>query len=323
MGELVQVVVIAVSREAQVNLAVGLQERVWGFTRTGPAAEAIQSGIPVLLGTNYSHPNGSGSPRISLSEYRTGMIRTLVLARATGPVRAVPDVQLFPDELASNSVLYRERFPLSPLGSADDVQFSDYPGELSEAFHRSINSVGSPVVIDLPQTALDQLAKEANLVEWPMMQAQYAQGTADVDVDDLLPNVAGKKGAGRASDPKVRAAIEQHAVSVALEHYRTAGWTVEERGKPFDILCTNGTQELRVEVKGTRSLGATVELTVNEVDSAHGYPSELFIVRNIELSWDAANEPVASGGESRIFPSWTPDKEALRAIRFTYEVPWE
>lgn len=318
-----QVVVIAVSRQAQENLAVGLQEGVWGFTRTGQAAGEIRSGVPVLLGTNYSHPDGSGSPRISHSEYRTGSLRTLVLARATGPVRAVPEVQLFPDELASDSVLYRERFPLSSLGSADNLRFSNYPVGLSEAFHRSINSVGSPVLIDLPQSVLDQLAKEAHLTEWPMSHAEYAHGSANIDVELLLPSPAAKKGAGREPDPKVRKAVENHAVSLAMEHYRTAGWTVEEKGKPFDILCINGTQQLRVEVKGTQNLAATVELTVNEVDSAHRYPSELFLVRNIKVNRSTPDKPVASGGETRIFPSWRPDEKALRATRFTYEVPWE
>ncbi|MET4620425.1 hypothetical protein ABIE18_001874 [Arthrobacter sp. 2762] len=318
-----QVVVIAVSREAQTNLAVGLEENVWGFTRSGPAAVAIQAGIPVLLGTNFTHPNGRGNPRISYEEYKTGRLGVLILARATGRVRTVPDVELFPDEIAANNVLYRERFPLSPLATASNVEFADYPAVLSEAFHRSINSVGSPVAIDLPESVLDQMAKGAGLDQWPLLESQFGESTFELDADDLLPATTRRRGAGRESDPIVRMAIEKHAVSVAMQHYRTAGWSVEERGKPFDILCTRDHHELRVEVKGTRSLAATVELTINEVRSAHEHPSELFIVRNIQVEWNAAQEPVASGGDARIFDAWQPSKEALRPIRFTYEVPWE
>lgn len=76
---------------------------------------------------------------------------------------------------------------------------------------------------------------------------------------------------------------------------------MEEREEPFDILCTRDNQELRVEVKCTRSLAATAELTIHGVRNAYEYPSELFIVRNIYLDWIAVREPLASGGDSRNF----------------------
>jgi Domain of unknown function (DUF3883) len=66
-------------------------------------------------------------------------------------------------------------------------------------------------------------------------------------------------------DPLLRAVIEGYAVDRARKWLQGQGWVCGPLGKPFDLRCTKGGQELHVEVKGTRGKGTVVELTRNEV----------------------------------------------------------
>lgn len=110
-------------------------------------------------------------------------------------------------------------------------------------------------------------------------------------------------------------------MEVAMQHYAAQGWEVKELGKPYDIHCSRPDGSyLRVEVKGTRGLGAQVELTINEVESALEHPSELFILRNIQIQV-VNGQPVGTGGDTRILTDWKP--KGYLPIRFVYEVPWE
>ena len=72
-------------------------------------------------------------------------------------------------------------------------------------------------------------------------------------------------GGGHEDDPLLRAVIESYAVECAWEWLKGEGWVCKPLGKPFDLRCTKGDQELHVEVKGTRGKGTIVELTRNEV----------------------------------------------------------
>lgn len=326
IGGKVQVTVIAVPVKAQTNLALGIDQGVWGFTKVGKDAAQIAPGTPILLGTNYRNDaSGKRDPRISKKSYHEGMLETLILGRATGAVRSVPNAVLWPDEIKANSVKYRERFPLSSLGQAQNLDYKRFAKELSNAFHDSINAVGSPVTVDLPIEVLNQLAQAAGLDKWPLTEEQFPLVRGGVDPEELGTILDRQTGKGTKpryeQDPKVRKAVEVRAVEVAMCHYRSLGWDVEELGKPYDIHCSRSDGSyLRVEVKGTRGLGAQVELTINEVESALAHPSELFIVRNIRVE-NAHGQPVGKGGDIRILTDWTP--EGYKPIRFTYEVPWE
>jgi hypothetical protein len=72
-------------------------------------------------------------------------------------------------------------------------------------------------------------------------------------------------GPGHENNPLVRTAVERHAVDCAKKWLEDQGWVCEPIGKPFDLRCTKGDQELHAEVKGTRGKGKVVELTRNEV----------------------------------------------------------
>lgn len=87
-------------------------------------------------------------------------------------------------------------------------------------------------------------------------------------------------GQGFSVDPKIRLALERHAVDTAITHYKASGYDVEERGKPYDLKCTKGAEVLHVEVKGTQTEGEEILLTPNEVNFAANHPDtmELFVV---------------------------------------------
>ena len=72
-------------------------------------------------------------------------------------------------------------------------------------------------------------------------------------------------GPGSEDDPLLRMLVERHAVKCVKEWLESQGWACEPIGKPFDLRCTKGAQELHAEVKGTRGKGKRVELTKNEV----------------------------------------------------------
>ena len=124
------------------------------------------------------------------------------------------------------------------------------------------------------------------------------------------------------NDPEKRAAIERFSVDRAISFYKAEGFDVEEKGKPYDLLCSKGEFVVHVEVKGTTGDGKKVILTVNEVTDANNssWQSDLFIVHSIKLDL-VADKWVGSGGIHRHFETWCPAEPDLKATQFEYKVP--
>lgn len=131
-----------------------------------------------------------------------------------------------------------------------------------------------------------------------------------------------KDGLNYQLDPKKRNCIEEYAVKWAKKHYEAQGFSVEERGKPFDLLCKKSDLIVHVEVKGTVGSANKVTLTRNEViDARHqGWRSDLFIVHDIDVvpiaeSWHA------SKGKELFFEAWQPEDKDLDPTEYDYRVP--
>ena|GEM_PF-1790746 len=123
-------------------------------------------------------------------------------------------------------------------------------------------------------------------------------------------------------DPRLRLAIEIHAVDMAIEHYTQLGGTsFAKLGKPYDIRLELNGVERHVEVKGSSLLIDTVELTINEVTHANSYqPTDLLVVDSIH--WSASDgEITTSGGRLRVWSEWVPGNDDLRARTFAYSLP--
>lgn len=132
-------------------------------------------------------------------------------------------------------------------------------------------------------------------------------------------------GQGFSRDAEARGAIEDHAMCRAEAHYRQAGWHVEDVSKygPYDLHCSRPDgAELRVEVKGTTSVGSHVLLTRNEVEHArrHHPHVALFVVSSIRITVTETGRPEARGGEIAIFEPWSVDAGHLTPIAYAYEL---
>lgn len=150
------------------------------------------------------------------------------------------------------------------------------------------------------------------------------------EVEEIIQRtatVAGRKrsGQGFTGSAEYRRAVEIHAMNVAIAHYSQTWDTIEDVSavESFDLRCTSGNAELRVEVKGTSTVGETVLLTPNEVSHARSnHPNTaLFVVANIEVRRDPASGIEASGGTAEAIEPWRPDEDRLKPTGFQYEVP--
>jgi hypothetical protein len=148
-------------------------------------------------------------------------------------------------------------------------------------------------------------------------------------VDDELENATNNPStdgvAGSNSfqiDPEKRKCIELFAEDLAVKHYQSQGFTVEKKGKPFDLLCTKGELTIHVEAKGTVGYADKVILTRNEVIDARNktWRSDLFVVYGIKLN-QVEQAWQASDGVVKLIENWEPKDADLQAINFEYTVP--
>ena len=165
-----------------------------------------------------------------------------------------------------------------------------------------------------------------SLVEWKLSGARRATVSNEVQrVIERRRATRASSGQGREADPKVRKAIELHAMRRATRHYEKDDFVVKDvsANSPYDLHCIRpGVKARKVEVKGTRGHGRTVFLTANEVQSARDVsePTDLVVVSGIVLA-EKNGEPVASGGELKVYRRWVPLEEDLKATEYRYSVP--
>jgi hypothetical protein len=123
---------------------------------------------------------------------------------------------------------------------------------------------------------------------------------------------------------EARVAVENHAMLSASSYFEEDGWDVRDvhATESYDLHCTRGAEELRVEVKGTASLGETVFLTKNEVRHAKDqYPQvALYVLASIHLTQDD-NGFVTDGGNPLVILPWMLDDAALTPLAYSYQVP--
>lgn len=140
--------------------------------------------------------------------------------------------------------------------------------------------------------------------------------------DSMVGGDADVTSAPYMQDAERREIVERVAVDRAIDFYRSNGFEVTEKGKPYDLLCTKGELVVHVEVKGTTGAGERVVLTRNEIlDARDGnWRSDLFVVFGIDLSC-VDQAWVGSGGEVFRIESWEPKDKDLVATQFEYVIP--
>lgn len=145
----------------------------------------------------------------------------------------------------------------------------------------------------------------------------------NIDVSQI-PQSQASAASTRMADIEVRRAIEQYAVELVMTELESRGYDdVENVGttNSWDVTAHRGTEELHVEVKGSSTSRATVELTDNEVRHAEEWRDTLLVVVD-EIRWTRqAGAIVTSGGRWREWPAWTPNRGALLPTQYRYLLP--
>lgn len=144
----------------------------------------------------------------------------------------------------------------------------------------------------------------------------------EIDASMLLRYGAIKNSQGFVLNGAERRAIEKHAMDLAMDYFRSKWGSVKDvsNNSSYDLHCRSGSEELRVEVKGTTAEGCQIILTKNEVAVAREPGYALFVLSNIALVRSNGKEPIASGGSARLFSPWSPSDQALRPISYTCEL---
>lgn len=154
------------------------------------------------------------------------------------------------------------------------------------------------------------------------------EGSTEPQAEEAIRQVADVVHRGRGQGFKIsaeaRKAIDAHAMREATEYFKADGYDVEDVSKnhPFDLRCTKGSEELRVEVKGTTTAGEAVLLTPNEVAHAREKVDKmvLFILHSVEVN-ESEDRVRASGGTVAIKRPWEIDGDgSLVAVGYSYEL---
>lgn len=152
---------------------------------------------------------------------------------------------------------------------------------------------------------------------------------SEAQIDNELPvQTASKKpgksrGQGRVAHAEFRKAVERRAVEIAVKHYQDQGLEVEDKGvpgNPFDLLCSNEAEVLRVEVKGTSGGLGAVTVTSGEVMSAREpeIRTDLAVVYEIRVI-DNGEGLIGEGGTLWVDEDWVPSDESLTATQYRHQ----
>lgn len=220
------------------------------------------------------------------------------------------------------------------LKESETISYHDFCNEMtSKSFvfftpYIKPSKSNSNKIYDESTLLEDIKKKEAELI--PKKSSGDKKSLSEIEInenDDLSlpltpsPSLPGESGRYQ-DDPEKRKRTELFAVKRACEHYSKLGFSIVEKGKPYDLLCTRDELIVHVEVKGTTGNGSVVILTKNEVKDARddSWRSDLFIVKNIVLTADGDSWS-PSGGDDVLYEAWVLDEEDLEASEFMYRVP--
>jgi hypothetical protein len=153
-----------------------------------------------------------------------------------------------------------------------------------------------------------------------------APSTLPPEIIAVVRTAAGKSsggGQGYGLTAAERKAVEIQAMSVAKQHLKGLGWSVQDvsADRPYDFLCRRKGEELIVEVKGTTGGGEKILITHGEVVAQRNhYPNNaLIVVHSIKLE-KGLSEPQVSGGTLLLICPWQLEDTALTPLAYAYNV---
>ena len=195
-----------------------------------------------------------------------------------------------------------------------------YCGALSYKAHDEATSKPVHIVFNCLDYQDEPSAQLAKVYDWTPSNdrprtAHYVNATPKVSAA-RKPSGGGQ---GYARDQAAKVATELHAMKTAINFYEGLGYEVVDTSsnESFDLLCAKGGEVLKVEVKGTASLGKQVLVTANEVKEARmsGVKTDLFILHSINIV-----DSKASGGIINRIQNWNPSDESLVPTMFKHSI---
>jgi len=189
----------------------------------------------------------------------------------------------------------------------EEVGPGDFSGGLNTACFRTFERCGFMwVPKELTDEEIDSFPEGEELQNW------LREGKAD-------------GGQGWIQDPKEKVCIELYAMEKAENYFKELGFVVEDvsrkRGYGCDLHGRKESGDLYIEVKGTKSAGTKVQVTINEVEKAkdRSPATSLFIVHAIEVN-KGDEGYVATGGICRNIQPFQPDQWGLFPKVFEIDV---
>ena len=194
-----------------------------------------------------------------------------------------------------------------------------YCGALSYKSHDEATSKPVHVVFNCLDYQDEPNAQLAKIYDW----TPSSDRPRTAHYVNIPPKVGAVKkssgGQGYARDQAAKVATELHAMKTAINFYENLGYEVVDTSsnESFDLLCAKGSEVLKVEVKGTASLGKQVLVTANEVKEARmsGVKTDLFILHSIKVV-----ESKATGGIINRIECWNPSDDSLVPTIFKHSI---
>ena len=143
---------------------------------------------------------------------------------------------------------------------------------------------------------------------------------ADIESEEAA-TVSQEQAAGFQSNPAIRRAVEEYAMSKAHSTLAAMGYTNltdTSKLRPYDFTCERHGKSFYVEVKGTQTTGTALILTRGEVEHINSHPDDciLVLVRSVNVS---VKETV-SGGETHVTESWKLHPDDLRPVQYIWKL---
>lgn len=225
-----------------------------------------------------------------------------------------PDLKLL--TLSSNSVFHVRVSKADPPG----LRFDRYATNTYDTIKRTDVTAGVAIFNKLPPDERNQASRYAG----NHRAASYLAAFLNHCANALAPTLSSTEkelpwfgGQGFGLTSKQRKAVEALGMEQAAAHYRAHGWTVDPRGKRFDLLLTKPSGEKRfVEVKASTGKLETIIVTQGEVTFACENPNliDLFLLEGVTVTGNRA-----SGGKARFMP-WNCSRDRATPTHYRYRL---
>ena len=213
-------------------------------------------------------------------------------------------------------------FPISLVDGDDAAEIARQLRRVSANVAREPGAEGSGNTTKRCTLSFTVPQFEGDRTFWVAEQILTPEGSVEsAEIEEFVRPRSFANGAGQGFllDPRIRRAIELHAMTRARAYFEERRATVRDvsANSPYDLQCLLDGREIHVEVKGTTGAGLTVLLTANEVAHARSTSPNavLYILAEVIVDGREA-QVIASGGREIVIDPWDVDSATLTPTTF-------